>query len=61
MKLRASADGYLKDIYIVNHEVSFEFFLKDVWSSRSKRVDLILSVVPSDMDSEIVSEKLPLF
>lgn len=61
MKLRASADEHLKEIGISIHEISFEDFLKDVWTTRSKRADLILSVAPSEVDSETVSEKLPLF
>ena len=59
--LRSAADLYLSASGIATYGLSFDDFSRDVWStSSSKRVDLVLSAVPSSVNPTLVKE-LPSF
>ena len=53
-KIRKVADTALTE-YVTNvHQMQIHGFLKDVWTPRSDRFDLIISRLPSDHESEEV-------
>ena len=58
--LRANADLNLSLHGISTHALAFDDFAREVWSSTRKRVDLVVSVIPTNIKSEL-QEELPEF
>ena len=57
---REKADKHLIQSNVITHELCFEDFSREVWTDSSKRVDLVLSAIPSDLSNETLL-KVPSF